>query len=289
MKKLIGILIAIMFMGVLQAQYENSYKYVIKAKGGITNTLKGLDADKVDSTKVSGTTKTDYKEGTILTPAINAADQEEGVALADTTGNAEGNYMTRENYVTDISKNNDLKSYIELGSTALAFPLGCEGGFGLYVAMIDSRAYWIMFKVDETITVTGVNFLSKVAGDYTADNFNGVALYSYSTITSTQVAITADSPDIWKTTAETMGTVAFTSTVVLTPGYYKLALVYNTSSESVAPSIYNGVSYGTTFTKLILGNSKILFGYVSSQTALPATEVDTDMSPMGYSLAIWLY
>ena len=75
MKKATVFLIAIFISGVLSAQTENSFKYVVKTKGGIINTLKGLAADKVDSIKVAGGNVTHYQGGDTLNPTVPYANR----------------------------------------------------------------------------------------------------------------------------------------------------------------------------------------------------------------------
>jgi len=70
MKKVITFLIGILIVCTLSAQTENSFKYVLKTKGGIINTLKGLAADKVDSIKVSDDAYKLYQGATQLSPDI---------------------------------------------------------------------------------------------------------------------------------------------------------------------------------------------------------------------------
>jgi len=72
MKKAITFLIALLITCASQAQTENSFKYVIKAKGGIINAKQGLAADKIDSTKVSDGAYKLYQGETQLTPDIPA-------------------------------------------------------------------------------------------------------------------------------------------------------------------------------------------------------------------------
>jgi hypothetical protein len=73
MKKIIGILIFVMMCGVISAQTSNTFKYVIKANGGITNTKKGLADDKIDSTKVSGGYYITYQGADTLPPRLPAS------------------------------------------------------------------------------------------------------------------------------------------------------------------------------------------------------------------------
>jgi hypothetical protein len=78
MKKLITFLIGILIAVSLQAQTENSFKYVLKTKGGLINTLKGLAADKLDSVKVSAGAFKVYQGATQLNPDVPAAFQVDG-------------------------------------------------------------------------------------------------------------------------------------------------------------------------------------------------------------------
>jgi hypothetical protein len=77
-------------------------------------------------------------------------------------------------------------------------------------------------------------------GDYTADNFNGVALYTYSAGVITQVAISANNGDYWKFTSNTVGIIPFTAKYYATPGLYFVGMLYNSSAQTTAPIPVSG-------------------------------------------------
>ncbi len=135
MKKLIIILIGVLMFGALSAQYENSYKYVIKTKGGITNTLKGLDADKIDSTKVSGGEYKAYQGATQLNPNVPAAFQVDGstvyvTRLADTTAVTDHYTLILTDAGNDVMVTKASQVIITIPTNAsVAFPVGTKINF----------------------------------------------------------------------------------------------------------------------------------------------------------------
>jgi len=98
-----------------------------------------------------------------------------------------------------------------MGSDAIALPVGAAQPMSTYLTMADGTAYWIAIHLPVAATITGVKFISRVAGVYTADNYNGIALYSVSGTTYTKVASSTDDGNIWKGTAYTLQTKAFSS------------------------------------------------------------------------------
>ena len=75
-------------------------------------------------------------------------------------------------------------------------------------------------------TITGVKWWQKRQGDYTANNYNGVALYSYSGGTLTKVASSTDDGNIWKGGTNTWQSKAFSSTYSATAGLYYIVSFY---------------------------------------------------------------
>lgn len=73
------------------------------------------------------------------------------------------------------------------------------------------------------------------AGDYTSDNYNGIALYSYSGGTLTLVASTTNDGNIWKGATGTAQTKAFSSTYSAAPGIYYVAFLWNASATITVP------------------------------------------------------
>ena len=293
MKRLIGILIMVMIVGALSGQGSNTFKYVLKTKGGIINTLKGLSADKVDSTKVSGGNITHYQGGDTLNPTVPYANQVNvsavAVLKADSTGNAAGNYMTRQNYHNDPLESSALKNAKGFGCTLKVGPiLGYTAYSG--TAMGDGNVHYSLFYIPEKTTITGVAWFQTTQGNYTADNNNKVGLYSISGATYTKVAESADDGNMWKAAASTIATKNFSSAYSAEPGYYMVAAVYNSSAQTTAPSI---AMYGSPINKFYqygFTDGRYLAGRSGAQADLPATQAAAGLSEGAvYYMAIFLY
>jgi hypothetical protein len=122
-------------------------------------------------------------------------------------------------------------------------------------------------------TITGVKWWQVTAGVYTASNYNGVGLYSYSGGTLTLVASSTDDGAIWKAASGTLGSKAFSSTYNAAAGLYFIATLHSRSATTTAPTIgCNALFAGNVATTIDFTNSAKLAGYVSSQTSLPATQ-----------------
>ena len=141
--------------------------------------------------------------------------------------------------------------------------------------------------IDRAATITGIKFYQVTQGDYTADNNNYVALYSYSGGTLTQVAISANNGDVWKATSSSWNTVAFSSPYVASPGIYFTGVLYNSSAQTTAPVLgVSGAISGATFD---LTNSAMLFGSLAAQASLPASQAISGLTLVGGSPALFLY
>ena len=117
------------------------------------------------------------------------------------------------------------------------------------------------------ITLTGVKWIQRTQGNYTADNNNKVGLYSYSGGTLTLVASCADDGNLWKGASNSVQSKAFSSTyVTLTNTQYFVAFLYNNSAQVTAPFI-SILTYQLDFT-----NSAKLSSTKGATTDLPATQ-----------------
>jgi hypothetical protein len=206
--------------------------------------------------------------------AARLAAATEGVSLAEYD-----NYTGNDDFVDLLQS---------MGADIVALPyMRNTRMFPADFAMADGRAYYCVIQVRDTTVFTGVRFVLATAGVYTADNFNGVALYSVSGTTYTQVAVSADDGNIWKTTALSVGTKAFTSPYTAVPGIYYFAMVYNSSAQTTAPSIYACDPWASANFLLSTGNK--IAGYVGAQTTLPATETAGDVTHYTNTPSIWFY
>jgi len=175
-----------------------------------------------------------------------------------------------------------------LGSTIIAEPYGVtRGSMGTNTALTDGQV-WVGAIEVPTATITGVVFYSSTAGNFTADNENAVALYSFSGSTLTRVAISANDGNNWKQAGASMRTIAFTGTYAATKGIYYVALIYNNSAQVTAPNI-GSTAIGSANHNVadITANVK-MFGVLSS-TALASSINMSSLSGSAVKFYLALY
>jgi hypothetical protein len=167
----------------------------------------------------------------------------------------------------------DLAVISALGSAIKYEPYGTTlGNLVNQVTLADGQVNFIPVYISEATTITGVKWVQGTAGNYTADNYNGVGLYSYSGGTLTLVASSSDDGNIWKQTSGSMGAKAFSSTYNASPGLYYIAFLYNNSAQTTAPVVRGGVTTTTPAVTADFTNSAKLFGLLGSQNSLPGTQ-----------------
>lgn len=138
--------------------------------------------------------------------------------------------------------------------------------------MVDGTLEVFSVHIPVSSVLTGVMWFQGNAGNYTSDNYNGVGLYSYSAGTLTLVASSTDDGTVWKNTGSTWGQKAFSAPYTAAVGVYFIALLYNSSAQSIAPSTATGstVSTGAAW-RPITSNGGMLYGTLASQSSLPSS------------------
>jgi hypothetical protein len=122
----------------------------------------------------------------------------------------------------------------------------------------------------ETIA-TGVQWFQGTQGVYTANNTNGVALYSVdpTTFVITKIAESTNDGNIWKGTTGTVQTKDFATPVTIQPGLYYIGALYNSSAQTTAPVVW-GTAVGG-----LVNNSRGLnvnpYSIKNGQNTFPAT------------------
>lgn len=139
------------------------------------------------------------------------------------------------NQITNYS----LLAYAALGGVILGETpgLSVNGILGTAMTMTDGTVYYICIYIPQSATITGVKWFQGAQGNFTADNNNRLGLYSYSGGTMTLVASCADDANLWKGTANTWTSKAFSVAYPAAPGVYFVALLYNSSAQVTAPTI----------------------------------------------------
>lgn len=109
------------------------------------------------------------------------------------------------------------------------------------LAYADGRDIYQLFYVEKTDTITAISWVQGTQGVYTADSYNGIALYSVNVASGlcTKIDSTANDGEIWKGAVNSLQTKALTKTNILTPGIYAVGFVYNSSAQTTAPTLAN--------------------------------------------------
>lgn len=144
---------------------------------------------------------------------------------------------------------------------------------GVSFSAVDGTIYWQALWLPSPETLTGVKYWLGTQGNFTADNFNGFALYTYSGGTLTQVATSANDENYWKGTGGTYQTVPFTGTYSASAGLYFVAFLYNSSAQVTAPTfgIGQSVQSGGMQSGDLTNNAKLM-STSTGQTSLAASK-----------------
>lgn len=136
--------------------------------------------------------------------------------------------------------------------------------------LTDGQVRWVAVYIPGTMTITGIKWIQQTQGNYTADNYNGVGLYSYSGGNLTLVASSTNDGNIWKATSFTWSSKAFSSTYAASPGLYFAALIYNSSAQTTAPALRVNQLSSDLLNTVDFTNSAKFGASLTAQTTLPA-------------------
>jgi hypothetical protein len=245
-----------------------------------TLTLSGADA--LTLTTTAATNVTLPTTGTLATTGdINTlkTEAEVGIALADSIGYEQGNYLPRysaEQLITSVVGSMGAPDFwVEamqaLGGNIKAVPLWCDMDASTSYTLVDGTIFTSAFYLTKDMLITGVRWALATQGDYTADNNNRIGLYKVTGTTATLVASTANDPDLWKSAAYAWQTLPFTQSYQAEKGIYYVSFIYNSSAQVTAPAIYAGESFTLGNMSSFLGNGVRVRGIFSAQTDLQAS------------------
>lgn len=151
--------------------------------------------------------------------------------------------------------------------------------------MTDGRLTLTSVFIPKTSTITNIGWrVGTAQGNYTADNYNGIGIYSMNITTGdlTLLTKTADDGAVWSFIAiNSYGNKDFESSITLNKGIYFLAYLYNSSAVVTAPTL--AVPFSTTLPQSTnavgfnVPTNTYLGGYIESQTILPLTILGTDV------------
>ena len=191
--------------------------------------------------------------------------------------------------ITDIDNEPIINAMQALGSTYKSTTVGVDvSKIAAAQAINANTVYYMVTWIPNDTTLTGVSWYQTVQGVYTASGYNGVGLYSYSGGTWTLVASSTDDGEIWKATANTYPTKAFSSTYRATRGVYAIAINYNRSIVTTAPTIARGGVLTNAAVSSIGTNSAKLYSS-SSGSSLPSSIAASSQSTVNTPFFLALY
>ena len=169
---------------------------------------------------------------------------------------------------------------------------------GVTLAQVNSAAAlasgtmrFIAVYLPSAQTLTGVKWVQSVIGNYTANNFNGVVLYSYSAGTLTQVAASNNTGTAWSASfTTTLANLAFSGTYAAAAGLYVVGLIYSSSAQTTAPSIGTTPSFtNVTVASGDFTNSGALSSFKISVTSIPTPQAMSGLTANVTSHWVGLY
>jgi hypothetical protein len=201
-----------------------------------------------------------------------------------TTDNVNGATPTEIGYLSGSTSNvqtqlngrltNDatVLGYQGLGSLIKGYPLGINlTAVGASTQFVNQRLWLIPVYVPANSVITGVRWLQITLGNYTANNYNGVGLYSVSGGTATLAISSSNNGNIWKTySANTWGSQSFDAPYSASKGSYFIGALYNTSAQTTAPAAGNVAIAAATVQSFDFTGGR-LYNILATQLTMPTS------------------
>jgi len=252
----------------------------IMAGTGITAINSLTSSAQTMATGTSGTDFAIYSSGSTHTFNLPSASSTNRGALSST------DWTTFNN---KPSNNSVISGYQGLGSTIKATPIGLNLSLNVAVSsqFTNQRLSLMPVYLSAPATITGVKWYQAVIGNYTANNYNGVGLYSVSGGTITLIASSTNDGNIWQTFATgTWGNKAFSSPLSnLSAGTYFVGALWNASATTTSPSIQGFTSSVASVQSFDFTGGR-LSCILATQTTLPSPL--TLSTTTGLTTTLWL-
>lgn len=189
------------------------------------------------------------------------------------------------------TKSMEIKAYQAFGSTLIAESVAAKlGALNTTLSLTSGTAIFTAVYLNDPQTITGAKFIQRTQGVYTANNYNGIGLYSYSSGTLTLVASSTDDGNIWKGTSGSLQTKAFTTAYSAAAGIYVVEYLYSTSAQTTAPILAASISEGAAvISSGDFTNSAKLTGVSSSQTTLLSSLLMSSLAANAANVWVGIY
>ncbi|MGN6475752.1 MAG: hypothetical protein ACTHKV_00900 [Flavipsychrobacter sp.] len=202
-------------------------------------------------------------DGTWQAPSGGVSDGDKG----DVVVSSSGAVWTLED---QFKQRTELNMFAALGSDIKATPAYPVNSVSLSVAPIDQIVRLLAVYLPKAAVITGASWFQSTTGNYTANNYNGIGLYSYSGGILTLVASSTNDGNIWKGTGSSWQRKDFSSTYNAAPGIYYVAMLYCRSAATTAPTI-SMPPQSSFVLGLGMSNRFICGTYSSTATSLPSS------------------
>jgi hypothetical protein len=248
------------------------------SRNNIYNAINNKQASGTYVTSVTGTSPISSTGGT--TPAISISQ-----ATSSTSG-----YVSASDF-SNISEGPVLAGLQLLGSSFKGITLTIpDFKCNTSGTLTSGTLYLVPVYIPVSTTITGIKFQQITQGVYTANNYNGVGLYSVSSGTLTLQASSTNDGNIWKGTAAAWQTKAFSSTYSASAGVYYIGFIYSSSAQTTAPIISSSTNTtGTNSMLLDLTNSNKLSASIATQTSLPSPQAMSGTTNSNNMWGIFIY
>lgn len=174
---------------------------------------------------------------------------------------------------TAVPSSNFAEGIRALGGTTKAYTFGINNPGVTSYTMVDGTVYFTKLYLDSAMTIRSITVTETIQGDYTADGYNGIGLYSYNNGTLTLVASSTNNGNLWKTSYYPV-VYNLSSPYSATKGMYAVGLLYNSSAQVTAPALIAGTSYSSSHGFMTFGITGKVYTTLAGQSTLPASTTD---------------
>lgn len=171
------------------------------------------------------------------------------------------------------SSSNFIEGIKALGGSVKGYTFGLNNPGVSSYTMVDGTVYFAKIYLDNDTTINSITVTETTQGDYTADAYNGIGLYTYNEGTLTLVASSVNNGNIWKTSYYPV-VYTLATPYAASKGMYVVGLLYNSSAQVTAPVLIAGSGYVSTHGFMTFGITGKVYTTLAGQTALPESTTD---------------
>jgi len=137
-----------------------------------------------------------------------------------------------------------------MGFNPKSIPLFSTTYLNGYSPITDGSYYMNLHYFAKETTISAFQVALTTQGVYTADEYNGIEIYSVAGVTLSKITggATANDGDLWKASANTTITKSLPAPITVPAGMYAICFMYSASAQTTAPQllIFGAVTvYGT--------------------------------------------